>query len=85
MGAWRPRVARDDKGKLHLVYARYDDGDPYARCGMASISGVFNEADTIDQMKRYAQRLVEACGEPIIPMEEYGIEPNDEDEEEEDF
>ena len=80
MAAWRPRVAKDNDGKLHFVCARYDDADPRQRCGMVSISGVFNEGRTIEDMRSFAERLLAACDQPIIAMTEYEYEPGDEDE-----
>jgi hypothetical protein len=75
-GAWRYRVAKDDKGKLHFVFARYDTSDPNHRCGL---TGILNEGDDIEGMRRLAQQLQAACDDPIIPLEEYGDEDADED------
>lgn len=82
MAAWRYRVAKDDKGKLHFVFARYDTTDPYARCGL--IAGIaFNEGNSIDEMRDLARMLMQACDEPAISMAEFEIEPHDNDEEDE--
>jgi hypothetical protein len=80
MGAcWRYRVAKDEKdGKLHFVYARYRSDDPTYRCG---IVGIVNEGGSIEDMRQLAQSLLQACEEPIIPLEERGDEADpDEDE-----
>lgn len=79
MGAfWCYRVAEDETdGKLHFVYARYRSDDPSYRCGLLKI---INEGTDIEDMRRLAQQLLAACDEPIIPLEEYGDEEEDEDE-----
>lgn len=78
MAAWRYRVAKDDKGKLHFVFARYDTTDTYARIGL--IAGIaLNEGDSIDDMRRLAQWLMRACDEPVISMAEREDEPHDEE------
>lgn len=85
MAAWCPRVARDEDGKLHFVYARYRPEDMRQRCGMVGIGGVFNDGKTIEDMRRLAQQLLNACDQPIINMTEYEYEPAEEgDEEDED-
>jgi len=81
-GAWRHRVARDDEGKLHFVFARYDTTDPRQRRGM--IGGVFNEGATIDEMKTLARDLLRACDDPIISMLEYEHEGSDDEDDDED-
>lgn len=79
-GAWRHRVARDDKGRLHFVFARYDVVDPYQRTGM---TGIFNEGADLDAMRRLAADLARACDEPIISSVEKEREPGDDDEDDE--
>jgi hypothetical protein len=72
-GAWRYRVARDDKGKLHFVFARYDVAEPGERRGM--VGGIFNEGDTIEDMRRLIRELEAACDTPIINLNQYELEP----------
>jgi hypothetical protein len=79
MAAWRPRISRDDEGKLHFVYARYDDADSYQRCGMTGIGGVFNKGASIEDMRHFARSLPHACDEPIISMTEREREPGSDD------
>jgi hypothetical protein len=69
MAVWRYRVARDDSGKLHFVFARYRPEDLQCRCGL--LPSIFNEGRTIQEMQWLAQQLLDACEEPIIPMTEY--------------
>lgn len=77
-GVWRYRVAKDEKeGKLHFVYARYRSSNPTYRCGLTSI---FNEGNTVEELRQLAEMLLKACDEPIIPLEEYGDENDDEGE-----
>lgn len=83
MGVWRPRIARDDEGKLHFVYARYDDVDSYQRCGMTGIGGLFNEGASIKDMESFARGLLAACNEPVISMTEHEREPPSEDDDDE--
>ena len=71
-GFWQYRVARDDAGRLHFVYARYRPEDERYRCGL--IQGILNEGRDIEDMRRLAQQLLCACAEPIISMAEYGQE-----------
>jgi hypothetical protein len=83
MAALVLRVARDERGKLHFVTARYRPEDMRQRCGMVGIN-LFNEGNTIEQMRAFAQSLLEACDRPIIAMTEYEYEPADDDEDEDD-
>jgi hypothetical protein len=77
MGAcWRYRVAKD--GKLHFVFARYHSSDPDYRCGL---TGILNEGRDIEDMRQLAQMPLQACDEPIIPLEERGheVDPDEDD------
>ena len=87
MAAWCPRVARDEKGRLHFVYARYRPEDMRQRCGMVGIDSVFNDGATIDDLRSFAEQLLDACDRPIINMTAYeyeDAEDDDDDEEDED-
>jgi hypothetical protein len=77
MAAWQHRVARDSKGKLHFVFARYSASDPRRRCGM--IGGIFNEGTTLEDMRSLVRELDAACNNPIIDMTEDGFEPDEDD------
>ena len=78
-GVWRYRVAKDEReDKLHFVYARYRSDSPNRRCGLIKI---MNEGVDIEEMRRLAHQLLAACNEPIIPLEEYGDEGEDDEEE----
>lgn len=80
MAAWLHRVARDDKGELHFVAARYRPEDMRQRCGMGPI---FNSGKSLDDMRNLARQLLEACDKPIINLTEYEYEEGDDDDEEE--
>lgn len=79
MAAWRHRVARDEKGKLHFVCARYDTADPRQRCGM---TGIWNEGGTLDDMRQLVRELGAACNDAVINMTEYELEPGEDGDDE---
>jgi hypothetical protein len=72
MAVWRYRVAQDDAGKLHFVFARYRPEDMQCRCGL--IPTILNEGRNIEDMRQLARQLLCACKEPVIPMTEHGWE-----------
>jgi hypothetical protein len=80
--AWRHRVARDEEGTLHFVYARYRSDSPGYRSGMTSplLAG-----ETIDEMREHARSLIAACDEPIISTAEQEDESGDCEEDEDAF
>jgi hypothetical protein len=77
--AWRHRVARDEKGILHFVCARYRSESPEYRSG---ITGPWLAGKTIDEMREHARSLLAACDEPIISTAEHEDESGDYDEDE---
>lgn len=78
MGAlWRHRIARDDKGKLHFVYARYRSDDLGYRCGM--YPNINNTGNSVEDMRQLVHELEAACRDPVIEMTETGDEPNEDD------
>ena len=76
--AWRHRVARDEKGTLHFVYARYRSESPEYRSGM---TGPCLAGETIDEMREHARNLLAACDEPIISTAEQEDESGDDEDE----
>lgn len=61
-GAWRHRVVKDEKGRLHFAALRFRplENTP------SGIVSIFNDGANIEDMRQLTLELLAACDERII-------------------
>lgn len=78
-GAWTHRVVRDEKGKLHFACVRFRP----LESTISGATGIWNEGNDIDGLRRLAQELLDACDLGIIDLQS-GEDPDADDDDDED-
>lgn len=73
MAAWSHRMVRDEKGKLHFAALQFRPGEDEP----SGVIGIFNVGDNIEDMRRLAGELLEACEEPIYDLQKTPEEDDD--------
>jgi hypothetical protein len=80
-GAWSHRIVKDENGKLHFAYVRFRPFEDNISGIIAPLS-INNVGDTVDELRKLAQQLLDACDEGIIGPDGHDPDADAEDEDE---